>query len=83
MITAIIVIVFTILGADAIYSRACLSLRRRVAVQPPRPAWNLSSLASGNGWHPIDERPHSTDSPEAEGADLSRLFGGRGSHGRS
>jgi hypothetical protein len=83
MITAIIVIVFTILGADALYSRSRLTLRRRAAAQPPQPAWNLSSPSSGNGWHPIDEGFHSTDGPDAEGTDLSRLFRGRDSHGRS
>jgi hypothetical protein len=75
MITTAIIIVLAILGADAIYSRARLTLRRRASTQPQRPAFDLVR-PSGGGWRPIDERANSADGPDAEdGADLSRLFG--------
>jgi hypothetical protein len=76
MFTAIIVLVFVVLAGDAIYARWRLALRRRAVAQSPPPAWELSSPSSG-GWHPLGEKRPAADSPQAEGTDLSRLFGGR------
>jgi hypothetical protein len=76
MVTVILILAFVLLGADALYSRSRLTLRRRAAAQPPRPAWDLSSPSSGNGWYPIDEGASSADGLEAQDStDLGRLFG--------
>jgi hypothetical protein len=87
MVTVILVLVLVVFGADAIYSRARLSLRRRAATQPQRPAFDLvgpsrkinppiGGLIGQPDWRPLDEER--ADSSEGGGEDLSRLFGGMG-----
>jgi len=77
MVTGIIILVLTLLGADALYSRLRVGLRRRAASQAPKPAWDLTSPVR-EGWRPLAEAAQPVaDSPESEDADLSRLFRGR------
>jgi hypothetical protein len=69
----VMIFMLAILVADALYARR--SLRQRAAIQPQRPAWNLTN-PSGGGWHPVDQDPRDADWPNAEDSpDLSRLFG--------
>ena len=74
MATIVLIIVFALLGLDALIARGRIALRGRAAASPTKPAWDLSSPSRG-GWRPLESGATQPDDSSQEPADdLSRLF---------